>query len=31
MTPPEQPHKEIGFHVREDSLPYRVKAKRKHD
>jgi hypothetical protein len=31
MTPPEQPHKEIGFHVREDSLPYRVKVKRKHD
>ena len=31
MTPPEQPHKEIGFNVREDSLPYRVKVKRKHD
>ena len=31
MTPPEQPHKEIGFHVKEDSLPYRVKVKRKHD
>jgi hypothetical protein len=29
MTPPEQPHKEIGFHVRETSPPYRVKVKRK--
>ena len=29
MTSPEQPHKEIGFHVRETSPPYRVKVKRK--
>lgn len=26
MTPPEQPRKEIGFHVKEDSPPYRVKT-----
>lgn len=25
--PPEPPRKEIGFHVREDSLPYRTKRK----
>jgi ORF6N domain len=31
MTPPVEPHREIGFHVKEDSLPYRVKVKRKHD
>ena len=29
MVPPEQPRKEIGFHVKEDSPPYRVKTKRK--
>jgi hypothetical protein len=29
MTPPEEPHKEIGFHVKETSALYRVKAKRK--
>ena len=29
MTPPEEPHKEIGFHVKETSPPYRVKTKRK--
>jgi len=29
MNPPEPPHKEIGFHVKEDSLPYRVKTRRK--
>jgi ORF6N domain len=29
MTPPELPRKEIGFHVKEDSPPYRVKVKRK--
>jgi hypothetical protein len=29
MTPPEKPHKEIGFHVKEESPPYRVKVKRK--
>jgi ORF6N domain len=29
MAPPEQPHKEIGFHVKEGSLSYRVKVKRK--
>ncbi len=27
MTPPEPPRKEIGFHVKEDALPYRVKRK----
>jgi hypothetical protein len=31
MTPPEQPRREIGFRVKEDSPPYRVKTKRKHD
>jgi len=29
MVPPEQPRKEIGFHVKEDSPPYRVKTRRK--
>jgi len=29
MTPPETPHREIGFHVKEGSVPYRIKAKRK--
>ncbi len=29
MTPPETPHREIGFHVKEDKVPYRVKVKRK--
>jgi hypothetical protein len=29
MTPPETPHWEIGFHVKEGSVPYRVKVKRK--
>jgi phage regulator Rha-like protein len=28
MTPPETPRREIGFHVKEDSVPYRVKTKR---
>ncbi len=28
MTPPENPHREIGFHMKEDSVPYRVKRKR---
>ena len=27
MTPPEKPRREIGFHVKEDSVPYRVKRK----
>lgn len=27
MTPPEKPHREIGFHVKEDAAPYRVKRK----
>jgi hypothetical protein len=27
MTPPETPRREIGFHVKEDSMPYRVKRK----
>jgi hypothetical protein len=29
MTPPETPHREIGFHVKEGSVPYRVNVKRK--
>jgi len=29
MTPPEPPHKEIGFHVREDTVPYRITSKRR--
>lgn len=28
MTPPETPHREIGFHVKEDTVPYRVKTRR---
>ena len=27
MTPPEPPRKEIGFHIKENSLPYRIKRK----
>jgi len=27
MTPPEPPRKEIGFHIKEHSLPYRIKRK----
>jgi hypothetical protein len=27
-TPPESPHREIGFHVKETVVPYRVKRKR---
>jgi hypothetical protein len=27
MTPPEKPEKEIGFHVKEDALPYRTKRR----
>jgi len=27
MTPPEPPRKEIGFHVKEGSVPYRVRKK----
>jgi hypothetical protein len=30
MTRPETPHREIGFHVKEDSLPYRVRTRRKN-
>jgi hypothetical protein len=30
MTPPETPRREIGFHVKEDSLPYRAKTRRKN-
>ena len=26
-TPPEEPHREIGFHIKEGSVPYRVKRK----
>jgi ORF6N domain len=29
MVPPESPRKEIGFHVKEDSPPYRIKPGRK--
>jgi hypothetical protein len=28
MSPPETPLREIGFHVKEDSVPYRVKTQR---
>jgi hypothetical protein len=28
MTPPETPRREIGFHVKEDGVPYRVKTKK---
>jgi len=27
MTPPEKPRREIGFHIKEDSVRYRVKSK----
>ena len=27
-TPPETPRREIGFHVKEDSVPYRVKTRK---
>jgi phage regulator Rha-like protein len=27
MTPPETPRREIGFHVKEDSVPYRIRRK----
>lgn len=30
MTPPETPHKEIGFHIKESPLPYRIKTRPKH-
>jgi hypothetical protein len=26
MTPPETPRREIGFHIKEDGVPYRVKT-----
>ena len=26
-TPPAKPNREIGFHIKEDSMPYRVKRK----
>ena len=29
MVPPETPHKEIGFHVKEDAIPYRANRSRK--
>jgi hypothetical protein len=29
MTPPETPHREIGFHVKEQGVPYHAKVKRK--
>ena len=28
MTPPAKPNREIGFHINEDGVPYRVKRKR---
>jgi len=28
MSPPAKPKREIGFHIKEDSVPYRVKRKR---
>jgi hypothetical protein len=27
MAPPAKPRREIGFHAKEDSVPYRVKRK----
>ena len=27
MTPPEKPRKEIGFHIKEDGFPYRIRRK----
>ncbi len=27
MTPPEKPRREIGFHIKEDSVRYRIKRK----
>jgi hypothetical protein len=27
VTPPEPPRKEIGFHIKEDGVPYRIKRK----
>jgi hypothetical protein len=27
MTPPEQPRKQIGFHIKEDGVPYRIKRR----
>ena len=30
MKPPETPHKEIGFHVKESVTPYRLKPRRNH-
>ena len=27
MTPPEKPRKEIGFHIKEDAVPYRIRRK----
>jgi len=27
MTPPAPPHKEIGFHIKEDGVPYRTKRR----
>jgi hypothetical protein len=28
MTPPQQTHKEIGFHVKGDAVPYRTRRRR---
>lgn len=27
MTPPEEPRREIGFHMKEDGVPYRIRRK----
>jgi hypothetical protein len=27
MTPPEAPHREIGFHMKENAVPYRVRRR----
>jgi hypothetical protein len=27
MAPPAKPHREIGFHAKEDTVPYRVRRK----
>jgi ORF6N domain len=28
MSPPAKPEREVGFHIKEDAVPYRVKRKR---
>lgn len=29
MTPPEEPRREIGFHIKEDGVPYRAKGRKR--